>query len=605
MHNLSRSHIAIQGTTAFAAVLSDRECLGGYNPAFRAGLRSATRIDFDEHDIGAFSLISQLRNDQSPRGVMHMLSEHPGCQALDIEVFDGDPAETVDQIAAELVTEIPAAIADPGVVSSQRGHALAPDLGAALASGHGALTATQPLGCALRPARTGDCLAVAQRHECGQPHVDANDVRPGAFDGFDLDVEDDEPFARLPGKDCALGLTWHFAVPAHLDFARQADDAKLARFADRQSIADAKVSGVVASGGAKAWEADLGTAPDPAEECLESLVQLAQHLLLSGAGPAALIWNVAPDDWQRHDLLVALDRDALAVSLNAVLQPGVVKPAEVAQHFAQRCGLGAVRFDPEFVREDHLPALLAFDVGADSLDLISDGRGRPSKAFYKSRTVATIDDVVDNHLLFFCAPRLKVSTFDDWKRDSRQMGLISKAPRSAILIDLGSQGDNFLKTVSRSMPALSDNEKAAPPYLKSALLRPDQGVCLEKFLYQKAVFYSGHRPSDGWAFSGYANARCRKRYASTAKECGDDANKGLIGNAEFNLKNGSNMVAEAAVGLLADGYCEVSLAANQSADEATVPSRVAVSDILVHNKVIPVANLLVNHKRKGANSPVS
>lgn len=364
MHDHRRRNVSIEVASAVAAVLALDQRLDGDRPAVRAGLASSSRIDHHELASGAFSLICEHRGQLSPRGIVYVFRQHASREALDVEVFDRDAAKSIDQIAAELVTEIPAATADPAVIGSERGDALAPDLRASLATSHGALSATKTLRGTLRPARPGDRLAIAHRHKAGQAKVDADAIGRSTFDGLYLDVEDDIPFAGLARKDRTIGLGRHFAVPAHLDLAGHANDAEASGFAQRQPIADAEVCGVVAGAGAEARETSLGPALDAAKERLEALVQPTQHLLLRGAGPATLLGNVAADDRQRHDLLVAFDRDALAVGLDAMFQPSVIEPTEVAQHFAQRRGLRSVRLNSVFVAEDHLPALLAFDVSA-------------------------------------------------------------------------------------------------------------------------------------------------------------------------------------------------------------------------------------------------
>lgn len=335
----------------------------GDSVALRAFLRSPARIDFLRQATSICSFVVRERDDLRPRGVMHMLGEHTSRQALDVEIFECDLAETVDQIAAELVAEIPAAIADTGVVSSQSRNALATDVRAAFASGNSALAATQPLGCALGPAGTGDRLAVAQRHQRGKSQVNADAIRPSALDHLNLNVENDIPLSGLSREDRALGLGWHLAVPAHLDLARHADDAELAGLADRQAVTDAEVRGVVANGGAEAGKTSLGTALDPSKERLEALIQLAQHLLLRSARPTALSFRrIAPNNRQRGHLFIAAYRDAFAVSLDTVLKCCVVEATKIAKHFVKRSALHLVRLHAIFVAQNHKWNLFCFGI---------------------------------------------------------------------------------------------------------------------------------------------------------------------------------------------------------------------------------------------------
>lgn len=361
MHDFCRSHVTIQDAAAFAAVISGRKRFDGDNPAFRAGLAGSAWIDFDELATGAFSLVASERGDKTPRGVIYVLGQHPGCQAFDVEFFDCDPTETIDQIAADLVTEVAAAIADPGVIAGQCDDAFAPHVGPALATNNGALTQAQALRGLLRPAGSRDCLAIAERYEVGQSEINADAIRPGALDCFDLDVKDDVPLACLTGEDRGLRLARHLAMPSHLDLTGNADEAETAGLADCQPVPDAEIGGVITSAGTEAGEPGFCPAPDAGEECLEAFVELAQNLLLRGTGPSTVcVGSVAANDGQRHNLLIAPDRDTLAVSFYTMLKTGIVEFTEIAKHTRQNLALRLIWLKAIFVAENHDLFLIVF-----------------------------------------------------------------------------------------------------------------------------------------------------------------------------------------------------------------------------------------------------
>lgn len=353
MNNHRSSNIPVEIRTAFAAVSALSKRFGLDRATSRAGLRCAARIDFNQFDTGAFSLVSKHRNDLRPRGVVDVLGVHPSRQALEVEVFDGDPPEPVDQITCEFVTEIPTTTADAVVIAGESCGTLAPALGPALASGDCSLPALQTLCGAFRPVRSGDDLTAGQCNEIGEAEVDADAIGPGAVLSLNLNMKDDIPPASLTGQDRALWLIGQFPVPLDLDLAGDSNKAELAGFADRHAVAHAKIGSMVASAGLKAREPGFVATLHAAKERLICLVETAKHLLLRGAGPAPLFRIVAANGRQRHDLLVASDRNALAIRLDAMLQRCIVEPTKVAQHLTKRSLLGAGGVDTEFVGKYH------------------------------------------------------------------------------------------------------------------------------------------------------------------------------------------------------------------------------------------------------------
>ncbi len=398
-----RSRISRHDAAARAAVHAFGECFGSDCAAVRAFLASPARIDSFRDATGAFCLVACERDDLRPRGVIDVLSEHPGCQAFDVEVFEGDPAETADQIAGNFVAEIPALGCGVSLELGERGAALLADVRPPLAARERPLAAAKALCGPLRPAGPGDHLAVAQRHERGQPKIDANAIRPGALNRRDLDVEDHVPFAGLPRQDCGFRFGRHLAVPADFDFSGHTNEAELAGLAKCKAVADAKIGGVVAVARLEPGKSGLLSPLDATESGPQRLVEFAHHLLLRSAGPAADIGQRLTDAGQRDNLAVAghigvglagdigeapsdiafLDLAApglesaphhfvagvrsLPVRVKAFLKCGIVERAKVGEHRGQRSCLHPVRLNPEFVAQNHgLFALLIFDVAAHS-----------------------------------------------------------------------------------------------------------------------------------------------------------------------------------------------------------------------------------------------
>lgn len=351
MYDHCRSHVAIQGATAIAAVFSGRERFGGNRSALRASLGSAARINLNQFNTSICSFVSKVGDDLRPRSIMDVLSEHPGRQAFDVEVFDGDPTETAHKISRDLVAQVAPTVADPGVIGGEHRDAFAARFGATLAPGNGALPAAQTFSRALRPIRPGFDVPIRQDDKAGQPQIDPDATWPSAFNGTHLNVKDDVPLAGLPCQDRGLRLAGQRTVPSHLDLAGHADKSDLARLAQSKPVADPKISGVVAVAGAKAWEPRLGTASNATEERLEALIKLAHHLLLGGTRPAANVRQFAPDLRKGCDLLITFDADALPVGEDAMLKCGVVEGAKVRKHLRQGRSLRLVGVDSVLVGE--------------------------------------------------------------------------------------------------------------------------------------------------------------------------------------------------------------------------------------------------------------
>ena len=142
----------------------------------------------------------------------------------------------------------------------------------------------------------------------------------------------DIPLAGLAGQDCRGGFARQVTVPANLDLAGNADDTDPAAFTDRQAIADTKLRRVIAGGGTEARK----SAPS-GEECLEGLVETAQHLLFGREGPPREFWYGTPNGLQLCGLHVVAEGYLPPLPrVNALLQAAIVEAAKVCKHVGNR-----------------------------------------------------------------------------------------------------------------------------------------------------------------------------------------------------------------------------------------------------------------------------
>lgn len=391
MHDYRRSNVTVENASAITAVCALGQRLDCDSPAFRARLGSSARIDKLDLTASIRSFVGDQRDELSPRGVVHILGEHSSRKAFDIEVFERDASETVDELTAFFMQEVAAGVAGVGLKLGHGGTALATHLRSALGTGEGALQTTELGGVALCDALALDECAVAQGGEAGQSEVDADALSAGAVNGGNIEVQNEIPLASISREDCGLGFARPCAVPASLDLTGHADESKLPGLSQAQAVTEHEVCGVVAVAGFETRKAGSIAALAAGEERLERLVELSHHLLFSGAGPASDMRKVATDSRQARDLLVSADRNTLAISENAVLKTGVVKLAKVREHFGQERGLRPVRLDAEFVAQHghRSDAFLVLDVLADGcFGNVPNGarevRARPQR--WKTRT---------------------------------------------------------------------------------------------------------------------------------------------------------------------------------------------------------------------------
>src|SRR5688500_16063734 len=71
-----------------------------------AFLRCVVRSYFNEPSTSIFRFVASEVEELRPPGVMDRLSEHPACEPLDVQIFDGNRAVVVDDEAANLVMKV-------------------------------------------------------------------------------------------------------------------------------------------------------------------------------------------------------------------------------------------------------------------------------------------------------------------------------------------------------------------------------------------------------------------------------------------------------------------------------------------------------------------
>jgi len=360
MHDRRSSNVTVENASARTAVRTLGQRFRGDRVALRAFSAGSSWVDFDQFATGAFSLIANERNELAPRGIIDRLRKNAAGEALNVQSLDRDATKAVNDLSGVLVQEVAAGIGNVRMMPSNCGLALAVNIRSPFASGERALQSTKLCGVALREVWTLDYFTVALSNERRQPHVQSDHIRAGALGRRDVDVKNDEPFVRVAGENAGLGLARHLPMPTDFDFAGDAYEGQLSRCPDRHAIADAKVRGVIAVASPKTRKSRRLPALHPGEKRFVGLIQFPQHLLLSCGRPSTLVRKVASDLRQRHNLFVALDRNAALVGADPMLQGPVVQRTEIAEHLRQRNLLRFVRLNAVAIRKDHGALYLGF-----------------------------------------------------------------------------------------------------------------------------------------------------------------------------------------------------------------------------------------------------
>jgi hypothetical protein len=163
-----------------------------------AYLRSPSRVNFHEHAPGTFSLVREHEEKVGPSGIVYGLREHPACQSLDVQIFDGYQTVLINNLARFLMMKVAALIADVIVEPLKQQYSFASAVRSFRSASDASLQTSQFHLCGSEPARILNRGAIAQGGEGAQSNVDADCVRTESQrTRFALDSEQREPASSL------------------------------------------------------------------------------------------------------------------------------------------------------------------------------------------------------------------------------------------------------------------------------------------------------------------------------------------------------------------------------------------------------------------------
>jgi hypothetical protein len=113
------------------------------NVSVDVGTAIAEVPTFVERDTSICRFVIEHRGQSAPRGVSNVFGQHRARKALHVEAFDRDPAETVNEIAGNVVQVVSPLRSDMSLELGESCLSLRPSLRSTLAAGNSTLPAAQ------------------------------------------------------------------------------------------------------------------------------------------------------------------------------------------------------------------------------------------------------------------------------------------------------------------------------------------------------------------------------------------------------------------------------------------------------------------------------
>lgn len=173
-YHLRSRMVTIASVTTRAIVDSLRKLFWFDGSARRANLTRLPCVNFNQPRTSVRSFVSQLVDEDGPRGIVDAPGQSCAGQTLDVQVLDGDQLIAFHQVRRMLVAEVLSLGCDSLVNPLQPTHRLAPVPAALDAPRHPALSMAKPAVRPFHKSRVRNRAAVAHRCKRRQAHVDAN-----------------------------------------------------------------------------------------------------------------------------------------------------------------------------------------------------------------------------------------------------------------------------------------------------------------------------------------------------------------------------------------------------------------------------------------------
>lgn len=219
-NNLSTNYITrSKQTTRSADVFSVGERLSHCGSADACLTRTA-RVYLYQIAPSVFGFVRNLSEKGSPCSIVNRLGEHAASQAFDIQVFDNNRSEILNQPERQTMLELVPLIPDSSVNFLEQCNRFAPTLRAFLAARNLSLRSTKTRLSLLIETRIRNGRIVSECREVFEANINSDCVveRRQRF-GFAFDREADVPLAALALHRDGLNLARNGAVQFHFDYS--------------------------------------------------------------------------------------------------------------------------------------------------------------------------------------------------------------------------------------------------------------------------------------------------------------------------------------------------------------------------------------------------
>jgi hypothetical protein len=323
--NITRSH----QTTRSADVFSVGEYLSQRSAA-DACLTGAARVYLYQSAPSIFSFVRNLGDKGSPRSIVNRLGKHAPRQAFDVQVFDNNRSEVLNQPERETMLKFVPLIPDSSVNLLEQGNSFAPTLRAFLASSNLPLCAAKTGFGLLIETRIPNCRAVGEGREVFESNVNTNRViKRWQRLGFAFNRAAYIPLAACALHGDGLHLARNRAMQLDFDLADALNAKHVAVKTHTVAVAgerDAVEAAPRLESGVACFFVTLHTA----KERLEGFIHAAKDVLAAAKIRQTQIITGA-DFLQLIGLRVVVDRDELLPRIAAFLQRSVVETAGFSQ----------------------------------------------------------------------------------------------------------------------------------------------------------------------------------------------------------------------------------------------------------------------------------
>ncbi|MCP9496422.1 MAG: hypothetical protein MSG64_18420 [Pyrinomonadaceae bacterium MAG19_C2-C3] len=129
-----------------------------------------------ENSCVDFSLVHKFGDERRPSGIIDTLGEHPACESFNIQIFNRDNSEVINQPTTDFVVKVGSLIVDVRVRSLQELHGKTSALSSLFASCNFALCFAELLLCLRVVARILYFRSIRQGSKRGQSNVNADGV---------------------------------------------------------------------------------------------------------------------------------------------------------------------------------------------------------------------------------------------------------------------------------------------------------------------------------------------------------------------------------------------------------------------------------------------